>query len=95
LLQYLVVNSNKGALIMDKKQIAKVLEEMALLLEIKGENIFKVRAHENAARALEGLTGDLEKLVESGEIIEIKGIGKWRIRSKPCCKKERCRNIRN
>lgn len=61
---------------MDKKQIAKVLEEMALLLEIKGENIFKVRAHENAAGALDGLTGDLEALVETGEIIEIKGIGK-------------------
>jgi DNA polymerase (family 10) len=61
---------------MDKKEIAKVLKEMALLLEIKGENIFKVRAHENAARSLEGLTGSLEELVESRELTEIKGIGK-------------------
>lgn len=60
---------------MDKKQIAQILREMALILEIQGENIFKVRAHENAARALEGLTASLEKLVVSGEIREIKGIG--------------------
>ena len=61
---------------MDKKQIAAVLKEMALMLEIKGENIFKVRAHQNAARILEGLTGDLQALVDSGEITQIKGIGK-------------------
>lgn len=60
---------------MDKKQIAQILREMALILEIRGENIFKVRAHENAARALEGLTAGLEELVASGEIREIKGIG--------------------
>lgn len=60
---------------MDKKQIAQILREMALILEIQGENIFKVRAHENAARALEGLTANLEELVASGEIREVKGIG--------------------
>ncbi|MCK6619545.1 MAG: DNA polymerase/3'-5' exonuclease PolX [Calditrichaceae bacterium] len=60
---------------MDKKQIAQILREMALILEIQGENIFKVRAHENAARALEGLTAGLEELVASGEIREVKGIG--------------------
>lgn len=60
---------------MDKKEIARILREMALILEIQGENIFKVRAHENAARALEGLTAGLEELVASGEIREVKGIG--------------------
>ncbi len=60
----------------DKKEIAAILKEMAVMLEIKGENIFKVRAHENAARVLEGLTGDLKALVDSGEITAIKGIGK-------------------
>ncbi|NIT59518.1 MAG: DNA polymerase/3'-5' exonuclease PolX [Aliifodinibius sp.] len=61
---------------MDKKQIAKILKEMAILLEIKGVNPFKVRAHENAARSLEGLSDDLKDLVESGEITNIRGIGK-------------------
>ncbi len=61
---------------MDKKQIAAVLKEMSIMLEIRGDNIFKVRAHQNAARILEGLTGDLPTLVDSGEITQIKGIGK-------------------
>ena len=60
---------------MDKKRIAAVLKEMAVLLEILGENPFKVRAHENAARVIEGITADLEVLVTSGEITQIKGIG--------------------
>jgi DNA polymerase (family 10) len=61
---------------MDKKQIIEILEEMALLLELSGENVFKVRAHENAARALESLTEPLEKLIESQSLTEVKGIGK-------------------
>ncbi len=60
---------------MDKKQIAAVLKEMAVILEILGENPFKVRAHENAARVIEGISGDLEELVATGEITRIKGIG--------------------
>lgn len=61
---------------MDKKQIAKILKEMAVLMEIRGDNPFKVRAHENAARILEGLNADIKELVDSGEITKIKGIGK-------------------
>ena len=61
---------------MDKKQIAAVLKEMAVLMEILGKNPFKIRAHQNAARVVEGLTANIEELVKSGEITEIKGIGK-------------------
>lgn len=61
---------------MDKKEVAAILKEMALMLEISGENVFKVRAHENAARVLEGLTGNLQELADSGELTAIKGIGK-------------------
>ncbi len=61
---------------MDKKQIAAILKEMAVLMEIRGDNPFKVRAHENAARILEGLNADIKDVVESGEITKIKGIGK-------------------
>jgi len=60
---------------MDKKQIAKIIREMGIMLEISGENPFKVRAHENAARIIEGLSEDLSSLVENGELINIKGIG--------------------
>ena len=36
-----------------KDKIADILESIAQMLEIKGENVFKIRAYTNAARALE------------------------------------------
>ena len=38
---------------MTKEEIAGVLEQIATLLELKGENPFKIRAYTNAARAIE------------------------------------------
>lgn len=60
---------------MDKDQVAEILAEIGVLLELKGENPFKTRAYGNAARALEGLAEPLEKLVADGRLGEIKGIG--------------------
>lgn len=60
---------------MDKREIAQILSEIAAVLEIKGENPFKIRAYENAARIVDGLS-DLGELVESGKLTSIKGIGK-------------------
>ncbi len=60
----------------NKKDVASILEEIGILLELKGENPFKTRAYFNAARTISGLTTDLKELVESGEIGKIKGIGK-------------------
>ena len=40
---------------MTKNEIADVLSEIATLLELKGENPFKVRAYQSGARALEGI----------------------------------------
>lgn len=60
---------------MDNKEIARVLEEIAELMEIKGENPFKVRAYHNGARIVEGLAQDVAELVEKGTLREIKGIG--------------------
>ncbi|MFH0989771.1 MAG: DNA polymerase/3'-5' exonuclease PolX [bacterium] len=60
---------------MDKKQVSEILEEMGILLELKGENIFKARAFHNAARIISTLREDLPTLVESEKIKEIKGIG--------------------
>lgn len=62
---------------MDKKQIANKLEEMAFLLEFHGENPFKVRAFQNAARTLAATPEPLELLLEEPARLEqIKGIGK-------------------
>ncbi len=61
---------------MDRKAIASVLEETAVLLELKGENTFKIRAYQQAARTVLSLEGDLEAMVEEGLDGRVKGIGK-------------------
>ncbi|PXA03794.1 histidinol-phosphatase [Coraliomargarita sinensis] len=60
---------------MDKADIVEVLEEIAVLLELKGENPFKIRAYQTGARALETMEEDLGELIESGELGSVKGIG--------------------
>ncbi|MFN0067651.1 MAG: helix-hairpin-helix domain-containing protein, partial [Limisphaerales bacterium] len=60
---------------MDKDQVAAILEEIGVLLELKGENPFKTRAYANAARTLEGLTEPLAKLVGEKRLGELKGFG--------------------
>ena len=61
---------------MDKGEIAEVFEEIATLLELKGENPFRIRAYQNAARMVDGLQEDLGKLIAENRLTEIKGIGK-------------------
>lgn len=57
--------------------IAEAFEEIANLLEIKGENPFRVRAYRNAARTIADLGEELRDRVERGEeIVGIPGIGK-------------------
>lgn len=60
---------------MDKDQVAAVLVEIGTLLELKGENPFKTRAYQNAARTLEGLSEPLEKIVAEDRLKGMKGIG--------------------
>src|ERR1041385_8362062 len=61
---------------MDKKEIAEVFEEIGALLDLKGENPFRVRAYVNAARMIDGLQLDLGTLIKEDRLTEIKGIGK-------------------
>ncbi len=58
-----------------KQQVIAILYEIKTLLEIQGENSFKVRAYENAARTLEQLDKELSDVVASGELGELRGIG--------------------
>jgi DNA polymerase (family 10) len=60
---------------MNKEEVSAILDEIGFLLEIKGENPFKVRAYYNAARAIETLEGNLEEVVRKGALRETKGIG--------------------
>ena len=56
--------------------VGEILEHIAQLLELKGENPFKIRAYTNAARALESLSEPIATLVAEGRLDEIEGIGK-------------------
>lgn len=58
-----------------KKDVIKILEEIAVMLELKGENPFKSRAYTTGARSLEQFTGDLHETVDEGTLSRIKGIG--------------------
>ncbi|MDO8543300.1 MAG: helix-hairpin-helix domain-containing protein [Opitutaceae bacterium] len=61
---------------MTKNEIANVLSDIGTLLELKGENPFKVRAYQSGARALEAIEeSELAKLIEKNELQSVKGIG--------------------
>jgi DNA polymerase (family X) len=60
---------------LDKSSIARTLREMGQLLELKGENPFKIRAYENGARALEELAEELEPVIAEDRLTQIPGIG--------------------
>ncbi|MDE2180262.1 MAG: DNA polymerase/3'-5' exonuclease PolX, partial [candidate division NC10 bacterium] len=57
-------------------EIAKLFHEIADLLEIKDDNIFKIRAYRRAAMNLESLTEEIEAVAARGGLAEIAGIGK-------------------
>src|SRR5437762_12896657 len=61
---------------MTKNEIAAVLEEIGALLELKGENRFKIRAYANAARSIEAWGGSLSDLQDEEALSKIPGIGK-------------------
>jgi DNA polymerase (family 10) len=60
---------------MDNQIIASHLQKIADLLEILDENIYKVRAYQNAARNIQELSKDIDTLIEEGELESISGIG--------------------
>jgi DNA polymerase (family 10) len=60
---------------LDKFGVARALREIGMLLEVKGENPFKVRAYEAGARALEDTAEDLSRLVTEGRLTTLRGIG--------------------
>jgi len=62
---------------MENKTIADIFTEIADILEIQGENPFRVRSYRNAARTIEDMSRSLESLVKADENLEeIPGIGK-------------------
>jgi len=61
---------------MTKNDIADVLNEIGTLLELKGENPFKVRAYQSGARVLEGIEdAELAALIREQRLESVKGLG--------------------
>ena len=62
---------------MDNKAIAGILYETADLLEIDGQDSFRIRSYRNAAQSIEALPQQIAELIrEPKKILEIPGIGK-------------------
>jgi DNA polymerase (family X) len=60
---------------METARIAQIIDEMGTLLELRGENPFRVRAYHTAAQALVNLAGDLPEMIAGGSLKEVPGIG--------------------
>ena len=60
---------------MNTQEIASVLSEVAVLLELRGENQFRVRAFQNAVRVLETTQKDAGAFVDEVKGGSVKGIG--------------------
>jgi len=62
---------------MDNKSIATVLYETADLLEIDGQDSFRIRSYRNAAQAIENHTEQIKDIIsEPKKVLAIPGIGK-------------------
>lgn len=55
--------------------VAKLLEDIADLLEVKGESVFRIRAYRDAARSIESLNEDVGGLAETSNLCDIPGVG--------------------
>ncbi len=60
---------------MNREEMAETLEKIALLLELKGENPFKVRAYRQGAEIVLSMEEDVVELAKNDELKGVKGIG--------------------
>ena len=60
---------------MRNAEVAAMLNRVADLLEIKGENFFKIRAYREAVRQLDNLTTEVEELIRAGTLKDVPAIG--------------------
>ena len=77
--------------LMDKKAVAAMLEEIGTLLEMKGESSFRSLAYTRAARALLAVPGEMDEIIKSTDLKGIRGIGESiRQRILEICETGRC-----
>lgn len=60
----------------ENREVAAILEEAADIMEIMGDNPYKIRAYRKASHSIYQLTVDLEVFWRQGKLLEIEGIGK-------------------
>ncbi len=60
---------------MNNNDVAGLLDDIGDMLEIQGENPFKVRAYHRAANTIRSLTTDINKIYEEGKLGELPGVG--------------------
>ena len=60
---------------MNNSQIAKIFDDIADLLELKGDNIFKIRAYRRVVHSIENLPEEVESLVSLNRLDSISGAG--------------------
>lgn len=61
---------------MKNHEITAIFNEMADLLEIQGEQVFRINSYRRAARTVKDLADDIETIAEAGELSKLAGIGK-------------------
>ncbi len=67
---------------MDNKAIANILYETADLLEIDGQDSFRIRSYRNAAQAIENHSQSIKELIaDPKQVLAIPGIGKSMLRN--------------
>ncbi len=65
-----------GAILVQNVEVARAFYELADLLEIKGEDFFKIKAYRRAARAIAGLNRPVEDLYRQNKLSLVPGIGR-------------------
>jgi DNA polymerase (family 10) len=65
-----------GDSVLKNKAIAALFEEIADILELHGENRFRINAYRRGAQSLTGITRDIEDVASEGGLGDIPGIGK-------------------
>jgi len=60
---------------MNNSDIIEILENIAELLEIKGENVYKARSYQNVARSIKFMSEEVATLAAQNRLNEIPGVG--------------------
>ena len=61
--------------VVENAEVARILDEIADILEVQGESPFRVRAYRRAARTVDGLPEPVDELCRTGALVKLPGIG--------------------